>query len=180
MKTPMRLLDCIDPALLQDLQNSLAESLGTSVSITDPHGNRLTAPGKRYAARAPGIPRQPPAANAEHFAIPELPPAAVLICTADACLGQWLIGNTPWRDDPPDMQSRVFVPVKKGRTTVAFLGFEAQTIRDWPPEALERFMDIAGVLTAKFGENTLRKQKRRMPPRVAVHGMPEPRPEFAL
>lgn len=159
MNMPMHLLDHIDVTLLQELQDSLAASLGTAVALADPRGIPITAPSGRSHARKPGG-----AENAGPSLHPEVAPAVVVLFIAGERLGQWLVGGALPQDAPPDVQACVFMPMGMGREAAGFLGFEQGVIRDWPPEALAHFRALAGSLAENLTGNTTRRQWS-LPPR---------------
>ncbi|SBW06219.1 hypothetical protein KL86DPRO_20624 [uncultured delta proteobacterium] len=146
MNTPMSLLDCIDIALLQDLQDSLAASLGTTVVLADPEGAPITAPSGWDLSRQHG-----PAEKPGHPFHPEVSPAVVTLFAAEARIGQWLVGGA-LPQAAPDVRTCIFMPLTAGRKKAGFLGFDQKTFRDWPPEALAHFgilaVSLAGIIHA--------------------------------
>lgn len=149
MQTTMRLSDFVDHDLLQDLQNAAAAFFRMPMAIVDPQGYPVTVPSK-------------PDAPAEHRDAPrpvhvlahaDVPAAAVMIFVKGVWLGQWLIGGASPLAVQPDAQTLVFMPMGTRRRTSGTLGFGLHAIRDWPPEALTRFWDIARTVGENINRN---------------------------
>lgn len=157
METTMLLLNYIDRTVLQRIQDSFASAVGITAVVVDPLGKPLTTPSAWVAARHPAI-----------------PPAAVMIFTADACLGKLVIGNTPRKAALPDIHSLVFMPLETDGKTVGALGFDRGTVRDWTPEAMAHFRTLAGELARELAEKRDRKTAREewMLPVRPVYGRP--------
>lgn len=153
MNTTSRLLDWIDCTLLQYLQNVLSASIGTAVVMVDPQGKAVTTLSAWSSPQELGHPREASATPCPPPR-PELTPAAVMIFSADAFLGQVIVGDAMPQTAPPDVESLIFMPLENDLETVGFLGFAQGTIRDWPPEALAHFQTLARELSGHFAENT--------------------------
>jgi hypothetical protein len=139
MKTTMHLPDCFDRNLLQTLQNAFAKLIGTTVAVVDPWGVPITIPSGLPAPRENAC-----FANAEGREM--LSPAVVMVYSNDACLGQWLVGGAAPKPFPADALSHIFIPMQIEERVVGFLGFDRQTVRDWPPQAMARFRDLGMAL----------------------------------
>ena len=173
METAMHLFDYIDRSLLQDLQNAFAESVGACVVVADPRGNPITAPSGWNAPRGIDGPDLPARADGGH---PELPPAAVMILVAEACLGQWVVGDTPPQAGPSDVRSLVFMPLETDREAVGALGFTRGTLRDWPPEALARFGELSRAMAEHFAGKAGGEKWGFSSSAGPIYGKPAPHP----
>lgn len=129
----MLLLDCIESTVLQDIQDSFSEAIGVTAIVVDPMGNPLTAPSAWIASSYPAA-----------------PPAAVMICSADVCLGWLIVGNAPRKVAFPDIRTLVFMPMETDCERFGALGFDMRTVRDWLPETLVPFQVLAGELAREM------------------------------
>lgn len=180
METTMRLLDRITPALLQDLQNSFAESMGTTMVFTDPQGTPITTPSRRSAPQHSHEPEQPAAHGAGLFSPPEVCPVAVMIFTEEACLGQWIIGDAPPQTVQPDICSLIFMPLEADQEIVGFLGIAPGIMHHWPPEMLSHLWRLSKVLARKL-EPTTTRNSWTIPSRFeSVYGSGEIHPRFTV
>lgn len=169
MKTTMHLLDTIDRNLLQNLQNAFAKLIGATVAAVDPYGKPITVP-SAYAAS------DDPAPSAMTKGRPEVAPAAVMVYSADAWLGQWLIGEARPLAASPDARSLVFIPMEVDGARIGFLGFDRQTVRDWQPETLAGFWDLGKALAEYLGGKNTAGENGGAPSRFGpVYGKPTPR-----
>lgn len=173
MNMPLHLHDCIDFALLQDLQDALASSIGTTVVFADSRGVPITAPsGWNTSRKHKGADTWDIAAETGQPLHPEVSPAAVMLFVAGSHIGQWLVGGVLPQADPPDVQTCVFMPVSVRRKRVGCMGFDQQTVRDWPPEAFAYFGNLAKALAENIHENTGGKKWRPSPRFAPVYESP--------
>lgn len=169
MKTTMHLLDTIDRNLLQNLQNAFAKLIGATVAAVEPYGSPITAPSV-YAAPKDAA-KSAPAGDP-----PEVAPAAVMVYSRDAWIGQWLVGAARPLTAPPDVRSLIFIPIETDRVRIGFLGFDRQTVRDWQPETLARFWDLGKALAENLGWKKTVGKDGGVPSRFGpVYGKPAPR-----
>lgn len=168
MKTTMHLPDFFDRNLLQTLQNTFALLAGTTVAAVDPQGILITIPSD---GRSPHE-NVNPAMAAERT---ELSPAAVMVYSADAWIGQWIIGGARPLAASPDVRSLIFMPMETDGAVAGFLGFDRQTLRDWQPETLALFWELGTALAENLGGKNIIEEGGGAPSRFGpVYGKSAP------